>query len=149
MIEARLVGRHISEFASLLGYPVAVPGRPPEGDPEFGLDRYAEQRDRGFVVHVDWDDVATCVQFFSAEKEPDYSRYSGSLLAGLSFESSRAEVRRALGAPERCGDGGSAIFGIEHRPWDRFIYEGRKVHFEYRDPCDAILMVSVMTLSQV
>lgn len=91
MIEAQLIDRHISEFASVLGYPVPVPDRVPEGDPEFGLDRYIEQQDRGFSVVVDWDDIATCVQFYSAEKDPSCSRYSGSLPAGLSFESSRAD----------------------------------------------------------
>lgn len=146
MFEAQLLGRHISEFASLLGYPVAVPERPPEGDPEFGLDRFIERKDRGFAVLVDWHDKATCVQFFSGDGGSGCSRYLGSLPMGLSFGSSRADVRHVMGSPAQESEGGRERFGLKIRPWDWFAHEGRKVHFEYQDTCQAVRMVSVMPL---
>ena len=146
MVEAQLIGRHISEFAGLIGFPVIVPDRPPEGDPEFGLERYIEHQHLGFSIVVDWNDVATCVQFFSEDSEPGYQRYLGPLPRGLNFGSSRAEVRHVMGSPACSSDGGPEVFGIKHRPWDWFVFEGRKAHFEYEETCDALRMVSIMLL---
>jgi hypothetical protein len=146
MIEAQLVGKHISEFVSLLGFPVVVPDRPPEGDPEFGLDRHVEVPARGFAILVDWNDTANCVQFFSEGGQAGYRPYLGPLPHGLSFASSRAQVRQAMGEPVKANDGGRAVLGLKIRPWDWFASDGRKVHFEYQDGGEAVRMVSVMPL---
>jgi hypothetical protein len=148
MSESQLIGRHVSEFAGVLGYPIAVPNRPPEGDPEFGLDRYIECKDLGFTILIDWNDVASCIQFFSEGCEPGYRGYVGSLPRNLSFRSSRNSVRDIMGVPVQSSNGGPEKFGIEHRPWDWFVFAGRKVHFEYQNGCEAIRMVSVMTLPE-
>ena len=97
MIEASLVGRHISEFARVLSFPVEVPVRPPEGDPEYGLKRYIEFRDRGFAIVIDWDDNCTSVQFFGSGKDPSYEQYEGELPNRLRFRSTRQEVRNVMG----------------------------------------------------
>jgi hypothetical protein len=145
MIEASLVGRHISEFAHVLGFPVIVPDRPPESDPEYGLDRYIEFPDRGFAILVDWNDKCSCVQFFSGEKEPPYAQYEGELPKGLGFTSTRPEVRNAMGQAVDGRDSGD-VYPLKFHPWDWFIQHGMKVHFAYSDECDRVLMVSVMPL---
>lgn len=43
----------------------------------------------------------------------------------------------------RSSDGGAAVAGIEHRPWDLFARDGLRVHLEYAGGCERILMVSV------
>ncbi len=146
MIEAQLVGRHVSDVVSLLGFPVVVPGRPPEGDPEFGLDRHVEVPERGFAILVDWNDLANCVQFFGEGGQVGYLPYLGSLPHALTFASSRAQVREALGEPVQANEGGRAFLGLKIRPWDWFDSDGRKIHFEYYDGGEAVRMVSVMRL---
>jgi hypothetical protein len=148
MIEAQLVGKPVSDIASVLGSPVVVPDRPPQGDPDYGLDRYVEYPDRGFAVVVDWDDVARCVQFFAGEADQGYRRYEGALPHGLHFGSSRAEARDAMGPPAVSRDKGGLSSPLKIRPWDWFVHEGLKVHFEYQDDCDGVRMVSVMRLPE-
>ena len=148
MNEHKLVGRHIAEFESILGYPVVVPDRPPEGDPEYGLDRYIEQPDRGLAILVDWSDTCRCVQFFAADNNPCYQEYAGSLPNGLTFKSSRAEVRDVMDGLTEHRDRSGSFAQLKIRPWDWFNYAGMKVHFEYSDSCDRIRMVSAMALPE-
>lgn len=145
MNEGELLGRHISRFAEILGAPVRIPDRPPEGDPDYGLSRYVELPERGCAIIIDWDDVATTVQFYSAEKDPNYKQYRGELPRGVTFNSSRDAVRSALGQPMQYNDGGglTPMLKARMRPWDWFMFEGRKIHFEYRDEADGVLMVSL------
>jgi hypothetical protein len=142
MNEGKVLGRHISEFADILGIPVTMPDRPSEGDPDYGLSRYLELPDRGCSIVIDWDDdVATCVQLFSGEKDPEYKQYRGALPCGLTFNSIRDDVRRALGEPVQYNNGGGQV----PMPWDWFLFEGHKIHFEYRREADGVLMVSLET----
>jgi hypothetical protein len=145
MILHSLLGEHVRELAPTLGFFV-VPDRPPEGDPEYGLDRYIEFPERGLAILIDWNDVCSCIQLFSAKREPAYQQYTGPLPEGLAFNSSRIEVRGALGAPVESHDGGSKIFGIQVFPYDWFSYRNRKVHFEYGEAFDRVRMVSIMPL---
>ena len=147
MIEVQLIGRHISTFADVLGAPVLIPARPPEGDPEYLLSRYVVLPERGVAIVIDWDDIANCVQFYSAEKDARYAEYRGDLPCGLSFRSARQEVRNALGNPAECNDGGKLLPVLGRmRPWDWFVFDGHKLHFEYRENCDGVLMVSFALL---
>ena len=150
IIETQLIGQHLSEFAKVLGFPVAVPSRPPEGDPDYGLDRYLAFPERGFSIVLDWNDIARCVQLFGGEEDQNYVRYAGALLPGVGFENSRAEIRHAMGPPaESRIAGGSGILGLKIRPWDWFAFEGMKVHFEYKDACDGVRMISILPIAQV
>ena len=81
MIEARLIGRHISSFADVLGFPVVAPDRFPEDDPEYGMDRFIEYPDRGFSISINSADICSCIHFYSSEKDTDYDQYAGSLRA--------------------------------------------------------------------
>jgi hypothetical protein len=146
MIEAQLVERNISQAEALLGFPLTVPVRPPAGDPEFGLDRHVECPHLGLAILIDERDIVTCVQFVNDGVMETYRRYAGDLPNGLSFDSTRSDVREALGVPTESREGGPAFLGIKRRPWDWFNHEGRKLHFEYQDGCGAVRMVSVMRL---
>lgn len=145
MIEHNLIGKQLRELSPALGYFV-VPDRPPEGDPEYGLDRYIEFPDRGFAIVIDWNDVCSCVQLFGADKDPSYQQYAGPLPEGLTFNSSRIDVREALGAPVESRDSDSRIFELQILPWDWFDYLGQKVHFEYGETLDSVRMVSIAPL---
>jgi hypothetical protein len=148
MIESQLVGRHISETAPLLGTPITIPDRPPEGDPDFGLSRYVEFPDRGFVLLIDWNDVVECVQFFGGEPGQDNQQYKAPLARGLQFSSSRTEVRSAMGTPVASRDGGYNVSPLKAYPWDWFACDGLKVHFEYDETCGRVRMVSAMKMPQ-
>lgn len=145
MIEHTLVGKQLRELSATLGYFVG-PDRPPEGDPEYGLDRYIEFPDRGLAIVIDWNDVCSCVQLFGANKEPSYQQYAGPLPEGLTFNSSRCDVREALGVPVESRDGGVGKSELHILPWDWFNYRGQKVHFEYGGTFDSVRMVSIAPL---
>lgn len=146
MIEHRLIGRHLREFASILGYSVTAPERPPEDDPEYGLDRYIELPDRGLAILIDWDDVCTCVQLFGAQTEPSYQQYAGALPSELTFRSSRADVRAVMGEPKGSRESLGNYHPAEVRPWEWFEFSGLKLHFEYSRKGDRIRLVSIMRL---
>lgn len=143
MTHHQLIGRHVSEFLHLLGLSLAVPDRPPDGDPEYGLDRYIECLDRGLAIMLDANDVCCCVQYFGVGKDPSYTKFTAGLPGGVGFKNSRAEARTIMGPPVRSSDGSDTVSGIEHRPWDLFTRDGLKVHLEYAEGGDRILLVSV------
>ncbi len=144
MPDHKLVGKHVSEFLPTLGPSLAVPQRPPEGDPEYGLDRYIECQDRGLAVMINENDICCCVQLFGAGKDPSYDPYAGDLPGGTKFSNSRSEVRGVMGPPVKSSDGGADSFSVRHTPWDMFICDGLKVHFEYAEAGQRVLMVSLM-----
>lgn len=148
MIESQLVGKHLSQFISVLGYPIVAPSRPPQGDPEFGLDRYIELPNRGICVLIDWNDTCSCVQFFGAKNEMSYEEYTGELPAGLTFKSSRSAVREVMGVPVESNDRTFMAHPLIVFPWDWFVHEGRKVHFQYNATVDCVSQVTVMPLPE-
>ncbi|WP_420138731.1 hypothetical protein [Sphingomonas sp.] len=146
MIEHELIGRHISEFSEILGYSLAAPGQVAEDDPEYGMDMSIEQPDRGLGLAVDSAGICTAVYFYGAGREAGYQQYAGSLPEGLSFASTRAEVRAALGEPVAHRDTGGFLPPLRHYPWDWFVYDGIKLHFEYDDSLSRVQLVTAMPL---
>lgn len=144
MTDHTLIGKHVSEFLPLLGPSPAVTDRPPEGDPEHRLDRHIECPSRGLAMMIDASDVCCCVQCFGAGKDPSYCEFAGDLPGAVRFRNSRNDARAIMGPLVRSSDGGATVSGIEHRPWDLFTRDGLRVHLEYTNGCNRILMVSVM-----
>jgi hypothetical protein len=61
----------------------------------------------------------------------DFAQFSGSLPAGLTFESNRAEVRSLFGTPAMSAEaGGIGLMAIDFG-FDRFEDEARSIRFEY------------------
>ncbi len=81
--------------------------------------------------------------FLYAHGVEDFAQYAGALPAGLSFTSSRADVRTAMGAPALSGDaGGTGLFAIEHS-FDRFEADGFYIRFEYEARDAAVRLVTI------
>jgi hypothetical protein len=81
--------------------------------------------------------------FLHAEGVEDFAQYPGTLPGGLSFTSSRADVRAALGEPVFNGDaGGVGLMAIEHS-FDRFEEGPHYLRFEYLAGNMSIRMVTV------
>lgn len=78
------------------------------------------------------------------EAAEGYQPFRGALTAGLTAESTRAEVLRQFGPPARSGE------AVNHRlfgrlgAWDRFDGERVCLHFEYAGPDDRIGQITVM-----
>ena len=86
------------------------------------------------------------MQFYAADREAGYREYGGALPEGLSFQSSRADVRGVLGTPVAHNDRGGVFPPLRHYPWDWFAYEGIKLHFEYDDSLSRVQLVTAMPL---
>lgn len=62
-------------------------------------------KDRG--IDLSFDDRNACqAVFFYAEKADDHRQYKGELPGALSFEHTRADVEKLLGAPDKSGGDG-------------------------------------------
>jgi hypothetical protein len=146
VIEHKLIGRHISEFAEILGYSPDVSQQFAEDDPEDGLDMSIERPDLGLSFSVDGAGLCTAVHVYAAGREHAYQQYEGSLPEGLSFASSRNAVRTALGEPVAHRDQGGFAPPLRVYPWDWFAYEGIKLHFEYDDSLSRVQLVTIMPL---
>lgn len=116
MTDDRFIDRRVSEFLPLLSPSLGVLAQPPEGDPEYGLDRHIEFPDRGLAVMINASDVCCCVQFFGAGKDPSYCEYVGALPGGVRFTNSRGVARTIMGPLVRGSDGGLAVYGSSTSP---------------------------------
>ena len=98
------------------------------GETEFEVDPPIEGSDRRYIEFpamgltiVLKNDIAFCLQFFSADFDPEeFVQYDGPLPGNVKFASSRKDVRRALGAPVNSGGA-----------FDRYRIDGLNVHFEF------------------
>lgn len=140
-VDPRLLGRPIAAIADRTGKPFAPPPRPPENDPEYGLTRYITLPHACINILIDWDDCVGGLQFYGARNTEGYAQYSGALPHGLTFRSTRAEVRAAAGAPRESFDGDAHV-----RPWDWFDHDSAKLHFDYLRNDAGLALVSLLRL---
>ncbi len=70
-----------------------------------------------------------------------YSPFRGALIAGLSVEDSRADVRRKLGVATSMGAGDEA--GLW--PWDRYDSEALCLHIAYGESGQGLRMLTLMS----
>jgi hypothetical protein len=69
--------------------------------------------------------------FLYADKVEDFKQYQDVLPGGLTFEMSRAQVRKALGGPSMSGEvGNPGIFAIEFS-FDRYESDSTYLRLEY------------------
>src|SRR5262245_25996886 len=98
-------------------------GETPSIDSFAGLEIF-DYREKGISIYLDEDGrVATIFLYRSGHEE--HGQYGGALPDDLSFEWSRAEVARRLGAPSAHGteeESGS--------PWERFDFDSYSIHFK-------------------
>jgi hypothetical protein len=88
--------------------------------------------------------VLTEVGVYAADYE-GYKQYAGELPQGITFESTREKVRKALGKPAESG-GGNRFGTLVFPEWDRFRV-GRKyfVTFSYLPEINRICTASITT----
>jgi hypothetical protein len=115
-------------YESVDGYAALFNGAVPE---IMGESPYINGRDAGIAFALNEKNEIRAI-FLYAEGVEDFCQYQADLPAGLSFFSSRAEVRASMGiAPSFSGEaGGEGIFAIEHS-YDRFENEAFYIRFEY------------------
>jgi hypothetical protein len=74
-----------------------------------------------------------------------YQPFRGALPAGLSAASTRADVRRALGKPERYGEP-QVLSGLGRKgAWDRYDRGSLCLHFEYTETGERVRQITIMT----
>jgi hypothetical protein len=95
-----------------------------------GESLYVNARPHGIALALSRKKCVEAV-FLYAEGVEDFSRYQAALPGGVTFTSTRAVARAALGAPSLSGDvGGIGIMAIEHA-FDRFEDAAHYVRFTY------------------
>jgi hypothetical protein len=107
-----------------------------------GESPYLNAKSAGLSFALNDDRTVRAVFLYSQGVER-FQQYTDPLPAGLSFTSSRAEVRRALGKPVLSGEvGGVGIFAIEFS-FDRFEAGDHYLRFEYRSGGEAIRLITI------
>jgi hypothetical protein len=107
-----------------------------------GESPYLNAKSAGISFALEKDGAVRTVFFYSQGFE-DFAQYAGPLPAGLTFASSRAEVRAALGGPSMSGEpGGVGLMAIEYG-FDRFENDNRYVHFQYTKGDNTVLLVTI------
>jgi hypothetical protein len=75
---------------------------------------------------------------------PPFSRFQGPLIPGISFQSYREDVIRALGSPSRSASPG--VVPILRRPtggWDRYDRETYSISFSYSATTRMLVLVMI------
>jgi hypothetical protein len=103
---------------------------PPQRDEFGGLEIEHFPQD-GLSLYFDEQQRLTSVFLFSG-RTADGARYRGALPEGVSFEFGRGDTLLKFGHPERSGP-----------DWDRFLRDGRIIHFQYADGGASTAMITV------
>jgi len=74
----------------------------------------------------------------------EFQTFNGSLIAGLSPASSRSDVRRTLGRPERSGEAKTLPILGRKGAFDRYVRGLVLLHFEYTEPDERIRQITAM-----
>ena len=75
----------------------------------------------------------------------DAAAFAGPLVDGLTARSTRADVRRVMGAPSRSGEPRTVAPLGRYGGYDRYDAEHVCVHFQYTEPGEFIEQITVMT----
>jgi hypothetical protein len=111
-----------------------------------GLPReyYLESKQHGVLIRYYEDRLVKTVYLYSGTKD-GFLRFQGPLIAGITFQSYRDDVVRALGSPSRSGSPGAVPVLGPHGGWDRYDREAYAIHFSYSASTRMLEMVTIMT----
>ncbi len=110
-----------------------------------GLPReyYLESKMHGVLIRHYEPRLVKTVYLYSGTKG-GFSRFQGPLIAGITFQSYRDDVVRALGSPSRSANLGVVPFLGSHGGWDRYDRESYSIHFSYSASTTTLEMVTIM-----
>jgi hypothetical protein len=110
-----------------------------------GLPReyYLESKMHGVLIRYYEPRLVKTVYLYSGTKG-GFSRFQGPLIAGITFQSYRDDVVRALGSPSRSANPGVVPFLGSHGGWDRYDRESYSIHFSYSASTTMLEMVTIM-----
>ena len=111
-----------------------------EGEPERA---FLESNRFGYALACSDGNVDTV--YFYIEPRDGFARFRGELARGLASTSAPSEVRGAFGAPERSGDPQPAGLLGPSGAWDRFVWNGLRIHFQYTLDGTGISLITVMS----
>lgn len=103
---------------------------------------YATARDAGIGFVLDLEETIDAIHLDSGRKD-HVAPFRGRIPKGLSFGSSREDVRSRLGEPTRSGSVSRGPLG-EAPPWDRFSRPGYDIDFEYDRDCASVRMITLI-----
>ncbi|MBA4067192.1 MAG: hypothetical protein C0501_26500 [Isosphaera sp.] len=145
-------------LAALIGQPVASPlvqalirsGRlrgssAPDGEGEERR-HYLSDPEAGYeLTHVGGRIVTAFLYVRPSDDFSDgFSPFGGTLPDGLSLESTRADVRRALGEPPRSGEARISPGLGRKGAWDRYDRPAVSFHIQYTDGGEQVQMITLM-----
>jgi hypothetical protein len=73
-----------------------------------------------------------------------FCRFQGPLIAGITFQSYRDDVVRALGSPSRSANPGVVPILGPHGGWDRYDRKSYSIHFGYSTSTRMLELVTIM-----
>ena len=77
-----------------------------------------------------------------------YARYTGELPDGLSFDSTRLDIRAALGQPDKEGGPMQVCEGVENAGWDRYHAGSFFLHFTYAETTGTVELITLLLPSR-
>jgi hypothetical protein len=115
-----------------------------------GLPReyYLESKKHGVLIRYYEDQLVKTVYLYSGGTE-GFFRFQGSLTAGITFQSYRDDIVRALGSP--CTSGSPRAIPIlgPHGGWDRYDSEHYSIHFGYSVSTKMLERVTIIAPDRV
>jgi hypothetical protein len=110
-----------------------------------GLPReyYLESKMHGILIRYYEPRLVKTVYLYSGTKG-GFCRFQGPLIAGITFQSYRDDVVRALGSPSRSANPGVVPILGPHGGWDRYDRESYSIHFGYSASTRMLELVTIM-----
>src|SRR5262245_34986768 len=102
-----------------------------------------KSKKHGVCIQCCADHLVKTVLLYSGNKD-GFCRFQGPLIAGITFQSYRDNIVRALGSPSTSGSPGAAPILGPHGGWDRYDRESYSIHFSYSVTTKMLELVTIM-----